>query len=77
MDVVEQTDEATTVVAGVGPNDSAFIWIANATGTAFVLKLRSPGNQRDPLNLESGKMKPLSMIAASQFTLPAMSDNSI
>jgi hypothetical protein len=77
MLVIEQTDEATTIVGGVGPNDSAFIWFANATGTAFSLKLRSPGNQRDPLNLESGKMKPLSMIATSTFALPAMSDNSI
>lgn len=71
-EVETRTDQATTVIDGVGPNDSTFIWFANTTGTAFTLTLRSPGYQRDPLNFESLKTTPLSMLATNTFSLPGM-----
>jgi hypothetical protein len=76
-DVEERVDEATIVIEGIGPNDSAFIWLANPIGTAFKLTLICPGYQRDPLDLESGKTKPLTMMAITSFALPSMQGESI
>jgi hypothetical protein len=74
--VVTKSAEATLVVDAIGPNDSTFIWLGNATGTQFTLALGSPGYQRDPFDLDSGKTTPISTIAVSTFKLRT-ADNSI
>ena len=73
LEVVERTDDATILLNGVGPNDSAFFWLGNATGTAFTLKLRS-AYQRDPFDVESGQTKPISAIPVDTFRLTTADD---
>ncbi|MBV8299110.1 MAG: hypothetical protein JO083_06165 [Candidatus Eremiobacteraeota bacterium] len=76
LEVREQIDEATIVVDAVAPNDRTYIWIGNATGTPFTLRLKSTGYQRDPFDLDSGKTTPISVIAVSTFRL-SMADRAV
>lgn len=69
IEVIKKHDEATIIVNAVAPNDSIYIWLGNATGSHFTVTLKSPGYQRDPFDLDSGKLKPISTVAVSTFML--------